>query len=68
MRQLRWCRRQLVFDMYIGFTDEQLNLLYQAIESSFGKENVEFVDKTSSNTISRIYHIKVDNENHYVRY
>tara|TARA_B100000927_G_C16436742_1_gene457965 strand:+ start:300 stop:698 length:399 start_codon:yes stop_codon:yes gene_type:complete len=67
IRQLRWCRRKLVSDMYIGFTDKQLDLLYKAIESSFGKENVEFVDETTRDSIPRTYHVKVDNEKHYLR-
>lgn len=67
IRQLRWCGRKLVSDMYIGFTDEQLDLLYEAIGYSLGKENVEFVDKESSDRIPRTYHVKVDNGKHYVR-
>ena len=64
IRQLRWCRRQLVSDVYIGFNDEQLDLLYEAIGSSFGTENVYFVDKYASNMIPRTTHVRVENGKH----
>lgn len=68
IRQLRWSNRQLISDIYIGFTDEQLDLLYEAIGSSLGKENVEFVDKKHSNRNPRTYHVQVvDNNKRYIR-
>ena len=40
IRQLRWRRRQLVSDLYIGFTIEQRTLLYNAFVNVLGKDCV----------------------------
>ena len=45
IQQLRWCKRQLVSNIYIGFDDTQLELLYQALIDSLGENNVYKYDK-----------------------
>lgn len=45
IQQLRWCKGQLVRDMYIGFNDTQLELLYQALVDSLGENNVYTYDR-----------------------
>jgi hypothetical protein len=45
IQQLRWSKRHLISDIYIGFDDEQLELLYQALVDSLGKDNVYKYDK-----------------------
>jgi len=45
IQQLRWCKRQLVSDIYIAFDDTQLELLYQALIDSLGENNVYKYDK-----------------------
>jgi hypothetical protein len=40
IRQLRWSRGQLVSGCYIGFTQEQELLLYNALVDALGKANV----------------------------
>jgi hypothetical protein len=40
IRQLRWSRGQLVSGYYIGFTQEQELLLYNALVDALGQANV----------------------------
>jgi len=58
IQQLRWCKRQLVSDIYIGFDNEQLNLLYEALCSCLGETNVEKIETNTPNTIQRTFHVK----------
>ena len=40
IQQLRWCKKQLISHIYIGFNDTQLELLYDALVHSLGENNV----------------------------
>ena len=54
IRQLRWSNLRLVSDIYIGFNDEQLNLLYEAFVNYLGENNVYKIEKNITyNRISR---------------
>ena len=53
IQQLRWCKRQLVNDIYIGFDDIQLELLYQALVDSLGENNVEKHDRIKGLGLSK---------------
>ena len=57
IQQLRWCKRQLVSDIYIAFDDTQLELLYQALIDSLGENNVYKHDKYTKKepTIQRTF-------------
>lgn len=57
IQQLRWCKRQLVSDIYIGFDDEQLNLLYEALCSCLGETNVKKIETNRPNRIQRTFHV-----------
>jgi hypothetical protein len=57
IQQLRWSKRQLVSDIYYGFNDEQLELLYDALCYSLGEDNVCKIDKCMENKIQRTFHV-----------
>ena len=63
IQQLRWCKRQLVSDIYIGFDDIQLELLYQALIASLGENNVYKYDKYTKKepAIQRTFIVKRGN-------
>lgn len=68
MHQLRWSNLRLVSDMYIGFNEKQLNLLYDALVNYLGEENVYKSQKNvGNNSIPRRTEVKVLNGKHYVR-
>jgi len=60
IQQLRWSKRQLVSDIYIGFDDIQLELLYQSLVHSLGENNVYKYDKYTKKepTIQRNFVVK----------
>jgi|SRR5210317_1315164 hypothetical protein len=45
IQQLRWSKKQLVSDIYIGFNDIQLELLYESLIHSLGEDNVYKYDR-----------------------
>ena len=59
IQQLRWCKRQLVSDIYIGFNDTQLELLYDALVHSLGENNVEKHDRIKGLGLSKQRVIKL---------
>ena len=63
IQQLRWSKKQLVSDIYIGFNDIQLELLYEALVDSLGKDNVYKYDKYTKKepTIQRTFLVKGGN-------
>ena len=60
IQQLRWSKRQLVSDIYIGFDDEQLDLLFDSLCSCLGENNVYKYDKYTKKepTIQRNFVVK----------
>ena len=60
IQQLRWCKGQLVRDMYFGFNDTQLELLYEALVDSLGENNVYTYDSyiKKEPTIQRTFIVK----------
>jgi len=60
IQQLRWCKGQLVRDMYFGFNDTQLKLLYEALVDSLGENNVYTYDSyiKQEPTIQRTFIVK----------
>jgi hypothetical protein len=64
IQQLRWCKRQLISDIYIGFNDTQLELLYEALVCSLGENNVYKYDKCTKKepTVKKIFHVKYDGD------
>lgn len=55
IQQLRWCKKQLVSDIYIGFNDTQLELLYDALVHSLGENNVYKIETNQPNRIQRTF-------------
>jgi hypothetical protein len=58
IQQLRWSKRQLVSDIYYGFHDDQLELLYEALCSSLGESNVDKIEQNQANTLQRTFYVK----------
>lgn len=58
IHQLRWSNRQLVQDMYYGFNNEQLDLLYESIGACIGEDMVYKIDKNKESSIKRMYFVK----------
>lgn len=68
IRQLRWSNLRLVSDIYIGFNDEQLNLLYEALVNYLGENNVYKIEKNiTHNRIPRNIEVCVSNGTHHVK-
>ena len=68
IRQLRWSNLRLVSDIYIGFNDEQLNLLYEAFVNYLGENNVYKIEKNiTHNRIPRNIEVCVSNGTHHVK-
>jgi len=68
IRQLRWSNLRLVSDIYIGFNDEQLNLLYEAFVNYLGENNVYKIEKNiTHNRIPRNIEVCVSNGTHNVK-
>ena len=68
IRQLRWSNLRLVSDIYIGFNDEQLNLLYKAFVNYLGENNVYKIEKNiTHNRIPRNIEVCVSNGTHHVK-
>lgn len=68
IRQLRWSNLRLVSDIYIGFNDEQLNLLYEAFVNYIGENNVYKIEKNiTHNRIPRNIEVYVSNGTHHVK-
>tara|TARA_Y100000813_G_C24051810_1_gene299590 strand:- start:58 stop:435 length:378 start_codon:yes stop_codon:yes gene_type:complete len=59
-RQLRWSNRCLVTNSLSNrFTEYQLNLLFDSIKNSIGRENVRKVDFINPSSFSYVTHIVV---------
>ena len=68
IRQLRWSNFCLVSDIYIGFNDKQLDLLYEALVDYLGEDMVYKTEKKiNNNSINRTTQVKILNGKHYVR-
>ena len=68
MHQLRWSNLCLVSDIYIGFNNKQLDLLYEALVDYLGENMVYKTDKNiNNNSINRTTQVKILNGKHYVR-
>ena len=69
IHQLRWSNLRLVSDIYFGFTNQQLDLLYESLVNYLGEENVYKIENTVINNRisgSRI-DVQVSNGKHYIR-
>ena len=63
IRQLRFCKGQLINAGYIGFTDDQLELLFKALSVCLGSDNVYKVEKyTDINQLTYLYNVKTSDQ------
>ena len=68
IRQLRWSNLRLVSDIYIGFNDEQLDLLYESFINYLGEDNICKIEKKiGNNSIRRQTLVSSSNGKHNVR-
>ena len=68
IRQLRWSNLRLVSDIYIGFNDEQLDLLYESFINYLGEDNLCKIEKKiGNNSMRRQTLVSSSNGKHNVR-
>ena len=65
--QLRWVRGHLI-PGYIGFTGEEKTLLFEALCSVLGQDNVYYVSKEEGNGNPTRYHVSATPSGHVLKY